>query len=63
MEKPFIDLFKKELSFHWREDQHKVFKDLKKKLSSLHVLKFPDFTKPFKVHANANDCIIGGVFL
>jgi hypothetical protein len=63
MAKPFIDLLKKELSFHWGEDQHKVFKDLKNKLSSLRVLKFLYFTKPFDIHANANDFIIGGVFL
>jgi hypothetical protein len=62
MATPFIDLFKKELSFHRGEDQHKVLKDLKNKLSSLHVLKFLDFKKPFEVHANAN-FIIGGVFL
>jgi hypothetical protein len=36
---------------------------LKNKLSSTLVLNFLDFTKPFEVHTNASDFIIGGVLM
>ncbi len=36
---------------------------LKKRLSTLHVLKFPDFTKPFEVHTNAKGFAIGGMLM
>lgn len=45
------------------EEEQKTFKDLRKKLSSTHVLKFPDFIKLFEVHTDANDFIISVVFL
>jgi hypothetical protein len=40
-----------------------MFKDLKEKFSSALVLKFPNFIKLFKVHNNANDFTIDGVFM
>jgi hypothetical protein len=54
MEIPFIDFLKKEGSFEWKEKQQSVFDLLKRKLSSTLVLQFPNFTKPFEVHTNAN---------
>lgn len=36
---------------------------LKKKLFTLHVLKFLDFTKPFEVHTNAKGFAIGGMLM
>jgi len=50
MMKPLSNLLKKKLSFEWKEEEQRVFEDLKKKLSSTFMLKFLDFTKPFKVH-------------
>jgi hypothetical protein len=41
----------------------KTFQDLKDKISSVPVLKFPNFTTPFEVHNNMNDFAIGGVFM
>jgi hypothetical protein len=41
------DLFKNELSFEWKEEQHKAFEDLKEKLLST-MLKFLNFTKSFE---------------
>jgi hypothetical protein len=41
----------------------KAFQDLKDKISSIPILKFPNFTTPFEVHANMNDFTIGGVFM
>ncbi len=61
--KPLLNLLKKELSFEWKEEQQKTFEDLKNKLSFTPVLRFPNFTKPFGIHTNANDFAIGGVFM
>jgi hypothetical protein len=44
--KPLHDMLKKE-SFHWTELQTKAFNLLKHKMTSAHVLAFPDFSKPF----------------
>jgi hypothetical protein len=41
----------------------KGIKDLKEKISSTFMLKFLNFTKPFKVHTNASDFTIGGVLM
>ncbi len=59
--KPLLDLLKKEFSFRWKEKQQRIFEDLKDKLSSIPMLRFPDFIKPFEVHSNASDFVIGGV--
>jgi len=61
--KPLSNLFKKKLSFEWKEEQQKAFEDLKSKLSFTLVLKFPNFTKPFEIHTNASDFAIGGVLM
>ncbi len=53
--KLLINLLKKELSFEWQEEQENAFGVLKKRFSTSLPLKFPDFTKPFEVHTNAND--------
>jgi len=63
MLKPLSDLFKKKMSFEWKEEQQKVFENLKEKLLSTFMLKFLDFTKPFKVHTDVNDFTIKGVFM
>ncbi len=57
------NLLKKEPSFKWKDEQQKVFEDLKKKLSSTPMLKFPNFTKSFKIHANTSDFVINGVLV
>jgi hypothetical protein len=63
MAKPLLNLLKKELSFKWKEEQQKEFEDLKEKFSSTLLLKFLNFTKPFKVHNNMSDFAIGGVLV
>jgi hypothetical protein len=40
MTKPLLYFFKKELSFEWKKEQQKAFKDLLKKFSSTHVPEF-----------------------
>jgi hypothetical protein len=61
--KPLLDFFKKKMSFEWKEKHQRVFEDLKEKLLSTLMLKFLDFTKPFKVHTDANDFTIEGIFM
>jgi hypothetical protein len=61
--KPLLDIFKKELSFKWKKEQQKAFKDLKEKFLSTPVLKFTNFIKPFEVHTDVNDFDISGVFM
>jgi hypothetical protein len=63
MMKLFLDLLKKELSFKWKKEQQRAFKDLKKTLLSTSMLKFSDFTKPFEVHTYASDFAIEWVFM
>jgi hypothetical protein len=63
MGKPLSNLLKYELSFKWKKEQQKAFKDIKEKLSSSPVLKYLDFTKMFKVHIDAIDFTIKGVFM
>ncbi len=58
--KPLSDLLKKELFFEWKEEQQRT---LEKKLSSIPMLRFLDFIKPFEVHINVNDFVISKVFM
>jgi hypothetical protein len=60
--KPLLD-FKKDLFFEWKEEQQRAFEGLKEKFSFALVLRFPNFTKLFKVHTNASDFAINGVFM
>jgi hypothetical protein len=57
------NIFKKELPFESKEEQQRTFEELNKKVSSAPILKFPDFTKLFKVHIDASDFAIDGVFI
>ena len=61
--KPLSDLLKKGVNQVWDEFCHQAFEELKCKLSSPPVLKFPEFEKPFEVHTDASDFAIGGVLM
>jgi hypothetical protein len=63
MAKLLSNLLKKEPSFKWKDEQQKEFEDLKEKFSSTPKLKFPNFTKYFKVHTNTSDFVISGVLM
>ena len=56
-------MLKKGASQKWNEPYHQAFEKLKSKLSSLPVLKFPEFNKPFEVHMDVSDFAIGGVLM
>jgi hypothetical protein len=60
--KPLTYLLK-ELSFEWPEEQENAFEVLKKIFFTSPILKFPNFTKPFEVHIDANGFLIGGVLM
>ncbi|XP_064479202.1 uncharacterized protein LOC135392418 [Ornithodoros turicata] len=47
----------------WEEEHETVFKELKKRLSHLPVLKLPDFTKEFVLCTDASDRSIGALLL
>ncbi len=60
--KPFFELPTKELSFEWQHEQQSVQR-IKEKLSTTHVLKYPNFLKSFEMHTNANEFSIGDVWM
>ena len=61
--KPLSDLLKKSVSEIWDEHCYRAFWELKRRLTSAPVLKFPEFKKPFEVHTDASDFAIGGVLM
>ena len=61
--RPLSDLLKKGASQEWDEPCHQAFEELKNKLSLLPMLKFPKFDKPFEMHTDASDFVIGGVLM
>ena len=61
--KPLSDLLKKSMSKIWDEHCYRAFGELKRRLTSAPVLKFPEFKKPFEVHTDASDFAIGGVLI
>ncbi len=61
--KPFFELPTKELSFEWQHEQQEAVFRIKEKLSTTHVLKYPNFLKSFEMHTNANEFSIGDVWM
>ena len=57
--KPLSDLLKKSVLEIWDEHCYRAFGELKCRLTSAPVLKFPEFKKPFEVHTDASDFAIG----
>ena len=47
----------------WDEHCYRAFGELKRRLTSAPVLKFPEFKKPFEVYTDASDFVIGGVLM
>ena len=47
----------------WDEHYYRAFGELKRRLTSAHVLKFPEFKKPFEMHTDTSDFAIGGVLM
>ena len=49
--------------FVWGGQQQRGFEQLKAKLTSAHVLKLPDFIKPFQMHCDASVVGLGADLL
>ena len=57
------DLLKKDKRWSWTNKCQEAFDDLKKRMVTAPILKFPDFERPFEVHIDASDFAIGGVLM
>jgi hypothetical protein len=55
--------FHKELSFDWQNEHKKAFEKLKERFLLIHVMEFPNFSNPFKVHIDVSGFAIEGVLI
>jgi hypothetical protein len=60
--RPLTNLLKKK-GFIWTEQATHAFEELKKAMTSTHVLQLPDFNKQFVVETDACDSSIGAVLM
>lgn len=58
---PMDKLLKKDIRFQWNEECHKSFDTLKEKMVTAPILVFPDWTKEFHVHVDAESIALGAV--
>jgi hypothetical protein len=58
---PLFKLLSKEVEFHWDEQCQISFEILRKKLSSAHVLRGPNWSLPFHICTNSSDTSLGVV--
>ena len=61
--KPLLDFLTKLVLKIWDEHCYRVFGELKRRLTSAPVLKFPKFKKMFEVHIDALDFAIEGFLM
>jgi hypothetical protein len=61
--KPIIELLKKENKYVWSDACDEAFKNLKKLLTTSHVLAQSDIAKPFDVYCGASGTGLGGVLM
>ena len=59
--KPLNELLKKDVPFHWSENQEKAFNELKEILISEPLLQYPDFTKSFVLTTDASGFAVGAI--
>ena len=60
---PLSELLKKDVTWHWEEEEQKSFNALKIMLQEAPILQLPDFNKPFIVTTDASHYCVGGVFV
>ena len=60
---PLTNLLKKDRPWILTERCQEAFEGLKVTVSLEPILKLPDFMKPFEVHTNASDKVVGGVLV
>jgi hypothetical protein len=61
--KPITELLKKGNKYVWSEACDAAFKNLKKLLTTMHVLAQPDTDKSFDVYYDASGTSLGGVLM
>jgi hypothetical protein len=57
------ELASRKKPFQWEEELQKVFQLIKQIMSRETLLSFPDFFKPFHIHADASDYQLGSVIM
>nr|CAD2202708.1 unnamed protein product [Meloidogyne enterolobii] len=60
---PLTKLTRKEIEFHWGDEQQQAFDKIKKILTSQPVLVFPDYEKPFHIFTDASLTGQGGALM
>jgi len=60
---PLCHLLKKDVSWHWNDEQRQAFQKLKDDLVSAPVLVRPDFSKKFYLHCDASDFCVSGTLM
>ena len=58
---PSTKLTSKNVPFEWKDIHQKAFDKIKMVLSKETLLRYPDFTKEFKIHTDASQSQIGAV--
>ena len=60
---PLIELTRKYVRFTWNKERQEAFDELKRLLTSSHVMAPPDINKPYKMYTDACDFAIGGILV
>jgi len=58
---PLFNLTKKDIPFHWDQEEEQAFRSLQSTLTMAPVLILPDYDKPFTLITNASDYAIGSI--
>src|SRR5437764_9421794 len=59
--KQLMEIFQKDKNYEWKERQEKSFEELKRKLTKILILIYPDFDKIFTLYTNASGYALGSV--
>lgn len=59
--RPLTRLTSKKVKYEWSPEANEAFNTLKSALISAPILKCPDFSQPFYIHADASSYAVGGV--
>src|SRR5215813_9441168 len=60
---PLTEIIKKDVGFHWEDEQQKAFEHLKKSLCSTPILALPNFDKMFEIECDVSGIGIGAVLM